>query len=386
MRHKLAVLLVTGVALGAAPGFAKVLDTSPRPLPRPLPRPERAIDAQPDAAQPGAQSGAQTAGPSAGSAFPAAPLGPAASASAFPAQPGAAPPQAFGAHPELAAIRPLPKPASAAAPQAEPAPAADPRLAGFRPKPRPPGLAGLTPPDLTAPETAPPEPVPEPAPETAAAPQAKPSPGGVLGRLFGPAKKPRPKPDLPAGRSEAAAPQSRAETSLRGSVCGVPGIIGQTIPDIGTPGRGCGVEDPVKITSVSGIKLSQPMTVDCATATAFKRWVDRGIVPAVGGKGGGIARFEVGPGYVCRPRNGVRGAKISEHGHGKAIDLMGLTLKNGQTIDVLSGWRKQPRILKAMHASACGIFGTVLGPKSDRYHQDHIHVDTARYRSGTYCR
>ena len=115
-------------------------------------------------------------------------------------------------------------------------------------------------------------------------------------------------------------------------------------------------------------------------------WVDRGIVPAVGGKGGGIAKLDVGPGYVCRPRNGVRGAKLSEHGHGKAIDLMGLILKNGQNLDVLQGWRSQPRLFKSIHSSACGLFGTVLGPKADRYHQNHIHVDTIHYRSGTYCR
>jgi len=28
----------------------------------------------------------------------------------------------------------------------------------------------------------------------------------------------------------------------------------------------------------------------------------------------------------------------------------------------------------------------VLGPEAARYHQDHFHFDTARYRSGSYCR
>jgi hypothetical protein len=39
-----------------------------------------------------------------------------------------------------------------------------------------------------------------------------------------------------------------------------------------------------------------------------------------------------------------------------------------------------------MHKAACGPFGTVLGPNSNRFHQDHFHFDTARYRSGSYCR
>ena len=203
----------------------------------------------------------------------------------------------------------------------------------------------------------------------------------MLSRLFGgPRKRNAPAPEAPA--------PAVAAPGLRGSVCGVPGLIGQEVAPIGNGGRGsgCGIAAPVQITAVSGIRLTQPMTVDCTTATAFKRWVDRGIVPAVGRKGGGVAKLDVGPGYVCRPRNNQRGAKMSEHGRGKAIDLMGLVLKNGQSLDVERGWKSQPRIFKAIHASACGVFGTVLGPKADRFHLNHIHVDTIHYRSGTYCR
>ena len=71
---------------------------------------------------------------------------------------------------------------------------------------------------------------------------------------------------------------------------------------------------------------------------------------------------------------------------GHAVDLSGLRLRNGQTITVLAGWKSDARLLKAVHGSACGTFGTVLGPKSDRFHQDHIHVDTAANRGGPYCR
>jgi hypothetical protein len=42
--------------------------------------------------------------------------------------------------------------------------------------------------------------------------------------------------------------------------------------------------------------------------------------------------------------------------------------------------------MRRAHKTACGPFGTVLGPNADRYHQDHFHFDTARYRSGSYCR
>lgn len=171
-----------------------------------------------------------------------------------------------------------------------------------------------------------------------------------------------------------------------GALCGVPGLTGHPIAPITSRVQGCGLPDGVEVTAISGIPLSLPIQVDCGTAVAFKRWLDRGIVPAVGNRGGGLARIEVAGSYMCRPRNNQRGAKVSEHGRGHAVDLSGLRLRNGQTITVLAGWKSDARLLKAVHASACGPFGTVLGPKSDRFHQDHIHVDTAANRGGPYCR
>ncbi|ETD83857.1 extensin family protein [Rhodobacter capsulatus] len=395
--RSLALALITALACG--PVAADPLTTSPLPRPRPAAA-AAPLPAQPPAA-PKATPGGVALPASSGQSPIERPQPAGTEPAADPALSGRHPlprPAAIRAtapaeslpppaDPRLAGARPKPRPAGLAPlPPAEtdPVPQADPRLAGHRPKPRPETLA-VRPPPEEAPPVASAAPVtPAPAPTTPAA--RKPPPGGVLSRLFGPPRKRNaPAPEAPAPE---APPARRAEPGLRGSVCGVPGLIGQELPPIGNGGRGsgCGIAEPVRITSVSGLKLSQPMTVDCATATAFKRWVDRGIVPAVGGKGGGVAKLDVGPGYVCRPRNNQRGAKLSEHGHGKAIDLMGLVLRNGQSLDVERGWKSQPRIFRAIHAAACGPFGTVLGPKADRYHQDHIHVDTQRYRSGTYCR
>ncbi|MBD3787477.1 MAG: extensin family protein [Sphingomonadales bacterium] len=169
-------------------------------------------------------------------------------------------------------------------------------------------------------------------------------------------------------------------------VCGTPGLTGTAIPPILSPVKGCGLADGVKITHVSGIALSMPASVDCTTAKALKTWVDRGIIPAVGNRGGGVSQLMIAGSYVCRTRNHQAGAKVSEHGRGRAIDLAGIKLANGQVITVAKDWTREGKILKAVHKSACGPFGTVLGPKSDRFHHDHIHVDTARYRGGTYCK
>lgn len=172
----------------------------------------------------------------------------------------------------------------------------------------------------------------------------------------------------------------------RGQLCGIAGLEGRPIADVPAKSRGCGLEEGVQVTAVSGIPLSTPATIDCVTAQALKTWVDTGIVPIIGTTGGGVKRLEIAASYVCRPRNNQKGAKVSEHGRGRAVDLSGITLKDGRTLTVLQDWKRNAKIMTAIHRAACGTFGTVLGPKSDRYHHDHFHVDTARYRSGAYCR
>lgn len=181
---------------------------------------------------------------------------------------------------------------------------------------------------------------------------------------------------------------ARKRKRLAGAICGDPDLQGDVVGYV--PGKigGCGVKDAIKLRSVSGVALSQSSIMDCGTARALKSWVNKGLKPAIGKRGGGVAKIKVAAHYACRTRNNKRGAKISEHGKGRAIDISGFTLRDGSTITVLKGWRSRAdsKALKRMHKAACGPFGTVLGPNADRYHQDHFHFDTARYRSGSYCR
>lgn len=174
----------------------------------------------------------------------------------------------------------------------------------------------------------------------------------------------------------------------KGSVCGDRAIRGQAMSPIAGRLKGCGVAKPVRVTSVDGVALSQPSIMDCTTARALKQWVQKGAKPAVGRLGGGIGSLRVAAHYACRTRNSQRGAKISEHGKGRAVDISAIVLRNGVSLSVLKGWRDrtQGKVLKRMHKAACGPFGTVLGPEADRHHRDHFHFDTARYRSGSYCR
>lgn len=180
----------------------------------------------------------------------------------------------------------------------------------------------------------------------------------------------------------------RQRAIRRGMVCGDPSIQGETVGRVPGKINGCGVNDAVRLRSVAGVTLSQRAVVDCGTAKALKTWVETGMKPALGQRGGGASQIRVAAHYACRTRNSKTGAKISEHGKGRAIDVAGVRLKDGSEINVLNHWGRgwRGRALKQMHARACGPFGTVLGPAADRYHRDHFHFDTARYRAGTYCR
>jgi hypothetical protein len=187
-------------------------------------------------------------------------------------------------------------------------------------------------------------------------------------------------------------PRTTAKTqklfvSRKGSVCGVKSIKGTNIPRIN--GRGaCGIANPVKITEVAGIPLTRELTVNCKTAKKFDKWVSKSVKPTIGRKGGGLASVQIIGGYSCRTRNSKRGAKLSEHAKGNAIDIAGFKLRDGTIYSVKRNWRRGSgrKTLRKLHKSACGPFGTVLGPNADRHHQDHFHVDIARHRSGAYCR
>jgi hypothetical protein len=173
-----------------------------------------------------------------------------------------------------------------------------------------------------------------------------------------------------------------------GRICNSRAIRGQQLPDIAAALPGCGLKDGVRVVSVSGVALSPPATLSCRSAKALNSWVASSVIPTLGRLGGGPAELRIASSYACRSRNNQPGARISEHGKGSAIDISAIRLKNGVTLDVLSGWQDplKGKLLRAMHRGACEPFGTVLGPDADRFHRDHFHFDTARNRGGRYCR
>ncbi len=174
-----------------------------------------------------------------------------------------------------------------------------------------------------------------------------------------------------------------------GTVCGDPALLGVRLDDIdGGSGGGCGVSDPVRLFAVSGVLLHAKPRINCQTASALNDWVQKGAKPAMRDIGERLESLRVVAGYACRNRNSRSGGRLSEHAKGNAVDIAGLTTTSGLQLTVLEHWnsRRYGRTMKRLHGDACGPFGTVLGPQSDRFHRDHFHFDTASYRTGPFCR
>ncbi len=137
------------------------------------------------------------------------------------------------------------------------------------------------------------------------------------------------------------------------------------------------------------VKLSPQANVQRPLGLAAAKWVETVVQPTAKKVfGSDIVSLRVAASFSCRTRNGVKGAKLSEHGYGNAMDISAFTLANGKTVTVAKGWNgpgAQRQFLRAINAGACRYFTTVLGPKADRYHQDHFHLDLAKHgKSGTY--
>ena len=154
--------------------------------------------------------------------------------------------------------------------------------------------------------------------------------------------------------------------------------IAPSIPDIHGPG-GCGAEDLVRLEAIvladkRRVSVNPPATLRCGMASAIADWIRTDIVPLAAGLGSEPSGLDILGSYECRGFNGVPGAPLSEHGHANALDVGGIKLANGQSI-VLTDRTVARELRESVLHSVCARFMTVLGPDSDWYHEEHIHLD-----------
>ena len=126
----------------------------------------------------------------------------------------------------------------------------------------------------------------------------------------------------------------------------------------------------------------------CALAEPVATWLARIAAPALEAElGSPLVAVRTGPGYECRGRNRQAGGKPSAHAAGRALDVASFELADKRVLPIsampaagsaVGRAGEAAGVLQALRISACGWFTTVLGPGSDAFHADHLHVDIER--------
>jgi hypothetical protein len=198
---------------------------------------------------------------------------------------------------------------------------------------------------------------------------------------------PRPRPEPPAAAAtdveEPSPPEATAPTACRLRLTAALAIA-PSLPPIAGPGE-CGAPDVVRLEAVvladqSRVAIAPPAVLRCTMAEAIVSWVREEAAPRALDLGSPLKTLDNLASFDCRGRNGILGAKISEHGKGNALDIHALKLVSGRVVELTD-----PQVPKdfreGLRGSVCARFMTVLGPGSDGYHEDHVHVDLAERRN-----
>ena len=245
-----------------------------------------------------------------------------------------------------------------------------PKLRETRPKPR---RQAALPASVPLPQPRPAD-APVVEPEKPAAAKQPPAEVGKPAEQAASPPLPQPRPaDAPAEQPASPPPPSACRLALTDAIA-----IAPSIPDIKGPGD-CGGEDLVRLEAVvlpdkRRVSLKPAATFRCPMATAVADWIRTDMAPLAASRGSVISDLDNFDSFDCRGRNGVTGAKLSEHGHANALDVRGLKLANGQSISLTDRTVSRELRESVLH-SVCARFSTVLGPGSDGYHEEHIHLD-----------
>jgi len=148
----------------------------------------------------------------------------------------------------------------------------------------------------------------------------------------------------------------------------------------------CTVDEVVRLEAIVAkdgrrIALTPPATLRCPMAETVIHWVRDDVAAVASSLGAALKSLTVDTSFECRSRNRIAGAKLSQHGFGNAIDLRGFTLANGHTMRLTDAAANKPA-RERLRQVACTRFTTVLGPGSDGYHEEHIHLDITERRGG----
>jgi hypothetical protein len=176
----------------------------------------------------------------------------------------------------------------------------------------------------------------------------------------------------------------------------------------------CGTPAPILLRSLGAdhmVELDPPATVSCDLAKALSEWVDAVQREAKQLLGSAVVKLHASS-YACRNIYNRAKPPLSQHALANAFDIGGFVLSSGEHITVREDWQRKsaenhspvhlastavslPTLKRASdqrsdfvlraHETACSIFGTVLGPRANKAHADHFHLDM-KQRDRSICR
>jgi hypothetical protein len=210
--------------------------------------------------------------------------------------------------------------------------------------------------------------------QPASVPLPRPRPAEAPGPPPAAAQQAPPETDQPAAAAAPVPPPpSACRLALTEEVAIAPGI-----PDINGPG-GCGGTDLVRLEAIvladrHRVEVTPAAILRCTMASAIADWIRTDVASLAAGLGTEPVVLDNFDSYECRGFNRVPGAHLSEHGRANALDVRAIKLANGQSIGLTDRAVSRELRESVLH-SVCARFMTVLGPGSDWYHEDHIHLD-----------
>jgi len=146
-------------------------------------------------------------------------------------------------------------------------------------------------------------------------------------------------------------------------------------------GEGCSNLGTVQLHAISGegatLSVSNIGPVTCPVSAAFAAWARFGADRAARSiLGSPLVSIQTMGSYSCR--NVAGSNRRSGHASASAIDIGGFVLADGRRITVTQGWNgssEERAFLRAVQASACRRFATVLSPEYNAAHHDHLHLE-----------
>jgi hypothetical protein len=87
--------------------------------------------------------------------------------------------------------------------------------------------------------------------------------------------------------------------------------------------------------------------------------------------------------FACRNVNSEAVGSRSQHATANAIDIASFQFADGRVANIVRDYgndSQEGRFLDAAHDAGCAVFNTVLGPRYNRLHATHFHLDMGPYR------